>query len=423
MRCVAQNYEDSKNKLISNGLILLSPTEKQFIRDHLADDVRQVVLRPHPAGIDVRKMVVQIAARQKTRDKLPTWCANEDVLFPPALSVEQASSEQTAHYKASLVDGKRLIDLTGGMGVDTWAFAQRVEQVTYVEQQPDLVELATHNLPLLGAANVAVRAGDGLAVVDELTQPADWIYLDPHRRNGQGGKVVQLADCEPDASRADVRANLLAKTNRILLKTSPLIDIDATIQQLTGSPEGPIQITIEAVHVVAVQGEVKEVLFTIGRGNATADEVTINVVNLLTDRTIRFQFRRNEESTAPVAFGEPQRYIYEPNAAVLKAGAFRLVANRFGLIKLAPNSHLYTNDAHNADFPGRIFALEYVIRPDRNELQRVLTTMKANLTVRNFPQSVAELRRKLNLQEGGNVYIFATSLLNGDKRLLVCRKT
>ena len=402
---------------------MLSLTEKEFIRDHLADDVRQMVLRPHPAGVDVRKLAVQIAARQKTRDKLPTWCASEDVLFPPALSVEQASSEQTAHYKASLVAGKRLIDLTGGMGVDTWAFARRVEQVTYVEQQPDLAELAAHNLPLLGAANVDVRAGDGLVVVDQLTQPADWIYLDPHRRNEQGGKVVQLADCEPDVSRADVRANLLAKTNRILLKTSPLIDIDATIRQLTGSPGDSTQSTVEAVHVVAVQGEVKEVLFTLGQGNVTTDEIIINAVNLLTDRTVRFQFRQNEEHTAPVTFGDPQRYIYEPSAAVLKAGAFRLVANRFGLNKLAPNSHLYTNDAHNADFPGRIFALEHAVRPNRNELQRILTPMKANLTVRNFPQSVAELRKKLNLQEGGNVYIFATSLLNGDKRLLICRKT
>lgn len=401
-------------------MIPLSPAEKQFIRDHLTDDVRQLVLRPHPPGLDIQKLAAQLLARQKTRDKLPTWYANDDVLYPPALSVEQASSEQTARYKASLVGGALLLDLTGGMGVDAWAFAQRVGQVLYVERQPALAELAAHNLPLLGATNVTVRAGDGLAAVNQLTQAADWIYLDPHRRDGRGGKVVGLADCEPDVSRADVLTGLLARTNQLLLKTSPLIDLDAIVRQLTGSP---VHVLL-SVHVIAVAGEVKEVLIVLekSKNGATSIEGKINAVNLLTDNTINFSFGRDEERTANVAFGDPQRYIYEPNAAVLKAGAFRLAASRFGLTKLAPNSHLYTSNAYKADFPGRLFRLEHMVKPARKNLHPVLPAMKANLTVRNFPQSVAELRRKLGLQEGGNVYIFATTLLNGDKRLLITRK-
>ena len=399
-------------------LISLTATDKQFIRDHLTDDVRQLILRPHPPGINVQVLAAQISARQKSREKMPVWYANDDVLFPPALSVEQASSERTAYYKASLVGGGLLLDLTGGMGVDTWAFAQRVGRVMYVEHRPDLAELAAHNLPLLGAGNVVVRTGDGLAMVNQLPGRADWLYLDPHRRDGQGGKVVPLADCEPDVSRPDVLARLLAKTGRILLKTSPLIDIDATIRQLTRTGVS----AVSAVHVVAVLGEVKEVLLVIGGHTDVATDTTIIAVNLLSDEALTLSFGRADERRAEVTFGNPLRYLYEPNAAVLKAGAFRLVASRFGLVKLAPNSHLYTDDAYTPDFPGRAFVLEHVIKPDRREVQAILPTMKANLTVRNFPQSVAELRKKLNLRDGGDTYIFATTLLNGHKRLLITRK-
>jgi hypothetical protein len=400
----------------------LSSSEKQFIRDHLTDDVRQLVLRPHPVGLDVQKLATQLTARQKTRDKLPGWNANEEVLYPPALSVEQASSEQTARYKASLVGGDVLVDLTGGMGVDAWAFGQQVRRVIYVERQAELAEFATHNLGVLGMDSIEVRAGDGLAVVDTLPQPADWLYLDPHRRDGQGGRVVQLADCEPDVSKPAVLSRLLRQTSRILLKTSPIIDIESTIRQLTGPAGAANSARVEAVHVVAVQGEVKEVLFVLAHAETTPGTIQLNAVNLLADKAITISFSQAEERSAAVSFGDPAAFLYEPNAAILKAGAFRLMAGRYGLTKLAPNSHLYTSPRLLADFPGRSFALEYVIKPDRNSLRALLPSMKANLTVRNFPQTVAELRKKLNLQEGGDVYIFATTLLNGDKRLLVTRK-
>lgn len=394
-----------------------SPTERQFIRHHLTDDVRALLLGSHPNNLDLTKLAAQIAARQKARDKLPTWYANDELMFPPALSVEQASSERTAHYKASLVNGSLLVDLTGGMGVDSWAFAQRITRIVYVEQRPELAELAGYNLPRLGATNVTVQTGDGLTTVDNLTETADWLYLDPHRRDERGGRVVRLPDCEPDVSRPDVLARLLAKAHRILLKTSPLIDIDATIRQLNA---------VVAVHVVAVQNEVKEVLFVlqsnVHRFKHLEQPVEINAVNLLSDNYVSFAFNRTDERTAEVQFGDPQRYVYEPNAAVLKAGAFRSVAARFGLNKLAPNSHLYTGDDLRPAFPGRIFAVQHVIKPDRKALRTLLPALKANLTVRNFPQSVAELRQKLGLGEGGNVYVLATTLLNGDKRLIIARK-
>ena len=414
----------------------LSAAERLFIQTHLTDDVRALLLRAHPgqrfpagtgpiqagpiqAGFDLRKVVAQIAARQKAKEKLPIWYANDELVFPPALSVEQASSEQTAHYKASLVQGDLLLDLTGGMGVDTWAFAKRVRRVVYVERSPELAELAAHNLPRLGTVNVAVHAGDGLALIEgaEVIKPgetADWLYLDPHRRDERGGKVVHLADCEPDLSQPHTVWALLRKANQLLIKVSPLLDVDATVRQLSGA--------VEAVHIVAVQGEVKELLLVMGRQQTAHENVQIEAVNLLADRTIDLPFRLGDERTADVTFGDPQAYVYEPNAAILKAGAFRLVAARFGLTKLAPNSHLYTSDALRPDFPGRVFRVQAVVRPDAKTLKKAVPTLKANLTVRNFPQSVAELRKKLNLREGGAVYILATTLLNGDKRLLITEK-
>lgn len=398
-------------------MFTLSLPEQAFIRAHLTDDVRALALQTPPPGLDLRKLVAQIAARQKAREKLPTWYANDALIFPPALSVEQASSEQTAQYKASLVSGNRLLDLTGGMGVDSWAFAQQMHQVTYLERNEDLAQLAAHNLPLLGSTNVSVQAGDGLAFLETSVtglEATDWIYLDPHRRDATGSKVVQLADCEPDMSKATLLTTLLKSGNRILLKASPLLDIKSTVQQFAGR--------VESVHIVAVSSEVKEILFVLCNQLVDQNDILVNAVNLSVNETKMLSFRWYEERTAAVTLGDPRTYLYEPNAAVLKAGAFRLVAARFGLTKIAPHSHLYTNDEVCPDFPGRIFSVLTVIKPDAKLVRLSVPDLKANVTVRNFPQTVADLRKKLALREGGDIYIMATTLLNGDKRLIITKK-
>ncbi len=399
-------------------MIPFSTTEIKFIQEHLSADVQLLLLRPHPAGLDIKNLAAQITARQKARHKLSAWYANTSLIFPPALSVEQASSEAAAHYKASLVGGAVLLDLTGGMGVDTWAFAKRMDQVIYAEQRPELAQLAAHNLPLLGVENIDIHTGDGLAMAEERLETADWLYLDPHRRNEQGGKVVRLDQCEPDVSRPGMLKNLLTKTRNILLKASPLIDLDATIRHLSGPGYG-----VESVHVVAVSGEVKEVLFIISNRQGDALTIPAYAVNLLPDQTLVFSHTRGDERTADVSFGDPQTYLYEPNAAVLKAGAFRSVASCFGLTKLAPNTHLYTSHELVNGFPGRTFLIEQTLKPDRKAVQLLLPDRKANLTVRNFPQTVADLRKKLALREGGDAYLFAATLLNGDRRLILCRKS
>lgn len=392
----------------------LSATERTFIHEHITDDVQQLLLRKSAhQEVDIRKVAAQISARQKARVKLPTWYAAMDLIFPPSLSVEQASSEQTARYKASLVSGGLLLDLTGGMGVDTWAFAQRVTQVMYTERNEGLAQLTAHNLPLLGINNVQVMPGDGLAFVQQEQLTADWIYLDPARRDEKGGKVVRLENCEPNV--VHYWPLLRQKAKQILLKTSPLIDIDATLRQLPG---------ITAVHVVAVQHEVKEVLFVVTPEPIPMDEVEIVAVNLMPNESVTFRFHRNDERTANVPLGYPQRFIYEPNAAVLKAGAFRSMAARLGLTKLAPNTHLYTSSERVAFPYGRTFVLQHICKPDRKSLQAILTNkpVKGNLSIRNFPQSAEELKKKLGLHDGGDNYIIATSLLNGDKRLLITQK-
>ncbi len=361
-------------------------------------------------------MAVQITARQRLRDKLPTWVANPDIIFPSAVPIEQASSEQTARYKAKIVSDLTpypdlLLDGTGGMGADTWALATVVKQAIYVESNPELAQLAAHNLPRLGAMNVTVVDAQSDVVLSGRTTPVDWVYLDPARRDDRGGRVVQLENCEPNL--VAWWPMLMVKSHNVLVKTSPLIDIEATLRALPG---------IRAVHVVAVQHEVKEVLFVAGNEPVAADEVQIVACDLTTTGAVDFTFRRGDERTVPVGFDTPCVYIYEPNAAVMKAGAFRVVAHRFGLAKVAPHSHLYTSDELVSPFPGRRFRLEAICKPTRAELQKLVPSMKANLTVRNFPQSVDELRKKLGLKEGGDTYILATTLQNGDKRLLVTKK-
>lgn len=395
---------------------LLTDAERAFIADNLTANVPALALQTAKrTDINGPVVVAQIQARQKARTKLPGWYANPALIFPPPLSVEQASSESTAAYKASLVGGDRLLDLTGGMGVDTAAFAARVARVTYLEQQPAVAAATAYNLAQLGLTNVDAQVGDGLAYCRNVPQPADWLYLDPARRDDRGGRVVGLADCDPDV--LTYLPLLLEKGRNVLIKTSPLLDIEATLRQLP---------TCRAVHVVAVQGEVKELLFVLGQPDVSPGAVQLTAVDLRHHGPVTFAFGRADETQADVTLAELEptlpTYLYEPNAAVLKAGAFRLVGERFGLSKLAPHSHLYTANHRVDSFPGRVFQIEALCKADRKTLLTHVPGGQANLTVRNFPQTVEALRKQLSLHEGGDVYVFATTLPNKEKRLIITRK-
>lgn len=393
---------------------MLGDIEKKFIREHLLDDVNELLLQASKyKELDVRKLVAQIEARQKARFKLPDWYLNEDLVFPPPLSVEQCSSMAAARYKASLVRGRSLVDGSGGMGVDCFYMSQRFDETTYIEQQQSVAETASENFKILGASNVQVVCGDVMEWGKSQHRKFDWLYLDPARRDTEKRKVVRLEDCSPDI--ASNLAYFLDLSPRILLKTSPLLDIDQTVHLLQ---------FVKEVHIIGVGDECKEVLYYLDRGESKGKEPLLKVVVLEQDGAVshQFTFCRSEEAAARVEYSTPELILYEPHPAVLKAGAFRSSAEKFGLKKLGINSHLYTSNKLIPNFPGRCFQIVGICKPNEKEIRKWVPDGKANLTLRNFPAKINDLRKKWRLKEGGDTYLFATTLFNGTTALIVTRK-
>jgi hypothetical protein len=391
----------------------LPEAARRYVAAHLHDDPAHLALqaRRHP-HLPVPELVRQIQARQKARVKLPTWADNQDLIFPPALSVEQASSERTATYKAALVVGaSRLADLTGGFGADSAHFATEVTHVDYVEREAKLAQVVAYNLAQLQITNVAVHAADAAAFLKSSQQQFDWLYLDPARRDQRGGKIFRLADCEPDVPR--LLPLLLRHAPRILLKTSPMLDIELAIQELKH---------VRRLWVIAVDNEVKEVLYELGEEPAIDPERL--AVNLRRDGSQQeFWLNRAREARAVPRYAEAQQYLYEPNAAILKAGAFKSIGSAFELLKLQQHSHLYTSQDLRTDFPGRIFRILATEKADGPTLKAHLGPEgRAHVTTRNFPESVADFRRRTGIREGGDIYLFATTDLRGRLVVLVCKK-
>lgn len=391
----------------------LSPETLQFIRAHRTEDVRTLALqaRKYPQ-VDMAAAVVQIAGWQIAEKKVPLWAQTEGIRYPAHLSMEQCSSEITARYKASWLRGDTMADLTGGLGVDCSFLARNFQRVDYVERQEVLCELARHNFPLLGLPQVTVHEADGVDYLRQM-EPVDCLFLDPARRDSQGGKTVAIADCEPDVQKLEPL--LVEKGRTVVVKLSPMLDIFSSLRELK---------YIRQIHVVAVNNECKELLVVLQKPEKSASEssgeVWISceqaVNNFLTEPFV-FTYAQEKEARCPLA-EEVGNYLYEPGAALLKAGPYRLLGARFGLQKLHVNSHLYTSEAL-ADFPGRRFRVLEVSGFGKKELKQLLQGVdKANLTVRNFPASVAELRKKWKLKEGGDVYLFATTL-EGDRHVVI----
>ena len=390
----------------------LPEAARRYLAAHILDDPAHLALqaRRHP-GLPVPALVRQIQARQKARVKLPEWADNPELRFPPALSVEQASSSRTAAFKAELVSGSYLADLTGGFGADAAAFAQRFAQVDYVERNAELAAVVAYNFTHLGIANVTVHNAEAVDFLRESTTHYDWLYLDPARRDTAARKVFRLAECEPNVPR--LLPLLLRRAERILLKASPMLDIEQACQDLGH---------VRRLWVVAVDNEVKEVLYELGAEPAIDPERY--AVNLRRHGpTQEFRLNRAREARAIPRYAEAQQYLYEPNAAVLKAGAFRSVGTAFELLKLHQHSHLYTSEVLRMDFPGRIFRVKAVEKADPAALKAHLgPEARAHVTTRNFPDSVADFRRRTGIREGGDIYLFATTDLRNRPVVLVCEK-
>ena len=391
----------------------IPPETQRFIREHQQDNVLQLALQAgkHP-GVDMPFALQQIAGKQLAAAKIPSWHACEDILYPPHLSLEQCSSEATARYKASLVQGDTLADLTGGFGVDCAFMAQRFTQATYIEEQTHLCGLAHHNFHALGLRHITVVNGNGIDYLKQMPH-ADCIFIDPSRRDTHGRKTVAISDCRPDLEA--ILPVLHGKASVTLAKLSPMLDVSQVLSRL--SP-------VSDIHILAVNNECKELLALL-RPPGWQAATRIHAVHIEKEEPPGiFSFTREEEQDADCPYAEEvRRFVYEPNAALLKAGAYKCVAQRYGLEKLHPNSHLYTGNNLRKDFPGRAFICMAQLPFKGKELKAQLRDLsQANISVRNFPLSVDEIRKKTRLKEGGATYLLATTLRDERKVLLRCEK-
>lgn len=389
----------------------LNDWEIQLIEEFANSDPASVALTLHgKPDIDGKKISQQILSRQKARAKLPEWHQRRDLIFPPPVSVEQASSQATAAYKASLVSGTHLIDLTLGMGVDSYFFSRKFQKVTGYEINPELADLTRYNLGLLGASNVEVISGNGENAASENT---DHVFADPSRRDHQKKKIVAFEDSSPNV--LTLLPRFLKKGIKVIIKSSPLIDISAAIKQL-----GPVS----EVHVVGYQKECKEIVFIIDPAHSAPNpKISAVLINQDGAVTHRQDFTIPEEQSVALTYGPPEGYLYEPHPAFLKAGGFNLLATAYGLNKIAKNSHLYYSPEIRTDFPGRLFKINGVENASSFSWKKWLKEGKANLTIRNFPASPDDLRKKWRLKEGGQDYLFATTLSSNSKVVIVTEKT
>jgi hypothetical protein len=386
--------------------------ELAFIQKYSEDDVTRLILKSDQfKDLDVKKLAAQILSRQKASKKLPEWSAIEKLIFPPSLSVEQSSSEATAKYKASLLSGKTLIDITGGMGVDSYYLSQHFEKTHYFEQQQEVAQTAAYNFSLLPVNKIEVHNEDSVKALQSGKMQADWIYADPARRDANKQKVVLLSDCAPDVKFH--LPTLFEHAPDVLLKTSPLLDIDLAAQELK---------SVKEIHVIGYEQECKELLFSLHKEYTGDFLIKARVINYAGEVMHALDFTRKQEREADIQFSEPLSYLYEPHPALLKAGAFKSICITFNVKKLAAHSHLYTSENLITDFPGRIFEITGICKPDAKEISEHVKDNKANLTIRNFPAKIDDLRKKWRLKEGGNFYLFATTLFNQKKIVVVTKK-
>ncbi len=369
-----------------------------FVNAHKDEDTARLLLSAarYPS-IDMPAAVQQIEGLRTAREKWPGLLACEEFFYPPRLNREQSSSEATARYKASIISSddcqlSTIADLTGGMGVDTLAFAKVAQHVDYVERDPQLCAIMEHNLRALRIDNVSVHCADSM---EWLTAAGryDLLFVDPARRAASGRKVAAFEDCMPNILE---HAEMLRMHCRLLMvKASPMIDIDLGCRQLGN---------VNEVHVVGVKGECKEVLFVCGEPQGepriTCEEVS---------------FTRSEEAATEARYVKTMgRYLYEPDAMLMKGGPFKIIAVRYGIEQLGHNTHLYTSEKRLDGFPGRVFEVLQELKLSRKEVAAVIPDGKAHVVTRNYPVEAAALQRQLGLREGGDVFVVATSV--GDRK-------
>ena len=387
---------------------LLQPEIQEFINSNLDVDISKLALKKNPfPNANWIEVLNQISAKKKAKEKLPTFFNTTNIIYPSKISVEQTSSEQTALYKSTLLTGDSSIDLTGGFGVDDYYFSKKMKSVIHCEINPELSEIVAHNFKELEVKNISCIQGDSSETLEKLNQKFSWIYIDPSRRNDVKGKVFMLKDCLPNVP--DLLNFYFKFSDNILIKTAPILDISDGLSELKN---------VKTIHIVALENEVKELLWEISKDYS--GEIQIKTVNILKERKSIFNFILND-ITDNLNYSLPKKYLFEPNSAIMKSGGFDYVSSQFNLGKLHPHSHLYTHD-EIIDFPGRIFKIEKTISYTKQDMKLHLKNQSANITTRNFPDSVENIRKKWKIKDGGNRYCFFTTDLNNNKIVLICAK-
>ncbi|MEL4308875.1 class I SAM-dependent methyltransferase [Joostella sp. CR20] len=390
------------NNILNTGI-------QEFINKNINTDISSLLLKGiNLEGVTDKDVVEQIEAKAKSKTKLPTWFKTAQIYYPNKLNIEQTSSEVTAQYKASLVDGKSMVDITGGFGIDAYFFAKQFDEVFHCEINSDLSKIATHNFQVLGAENITTITEDGISFLEKTNKTFDCIYVDPSRRNDVKNKVFLLQDCAPNMPL--VLPLLFTKTSTVLVKTSPLLDISIGIEALK---------KVSEIHIVAVQNEVKELLWILK--DTAIHTPKIKTINLTKSENERFDFQLSDESTSEAILSEPLKYLYEPNAAILKSGAFNSLPEKLQLKKLHKHTHLYTSEKLT-DFPGRSFEIINILPYNKKVLKKEIPNSKANITTRNFPETVAQIRKKTKIADGGDIFLFFCTNLQNEKIVIQCKK-
>lgn len=387
---------------------------KAFILNHRTDDPLALALqqKKYPQ-MDMKFVVQQVEGYRMAKDKLPNLALCDDFVYPPKLNREQCSSESTAIFKAEeYAHGKTIADITGGLGIDSIFMAKVAANVTYIEQNNELHNIAKHNFQALSLSNIECHCTDGIDFLIETNRRFDLIYIDPARRDDHGRKVSAFESCTPNI--LDNMDLLLSKTNLVLIKSSPMIDISTALAQLKN---------VVSTTVLSVRNECKEVLFLCS-AEATTNATTCRCVNIRTDGGMdELTFSRETECTLAIPYtASVGNYIYDPNVSLLKAGAFKTVAHTYNVAKLHRNTHLYTSSEIIKDFPGRVFRVIKELRVSTKDIANELPDGKAHVIVRNYPLSSQELQKKLHLKEGGNLFVIALTKCDEKKTLLLCSK-
>lgn len=404
----------------------LNGVTRDFVKAHRSENVRDLALKTkRTEQLDLPTALDQIAGWQIASKKLPQWAQSDDIVYPPHISMEQCSSQFTAQYKSEIArrlctahsqEGAQskttsMVDLTGGFGVDFSYLADGFDQATYVERQPRLCELAAHNMAALEIRQARIMCGDGVGYLHDM-EPVDLIYIDPARRDEHGSRTYAIEDCSPNV--LDLRYLLLGKAEFTMIKLSPMLDWRKAVADFEGA--------VTEVHIVSTGNECKELLLVLSDGRARSDGTMRAPHVYCVNDGQRIDYDSAAYTQGLRVGGAPlpeMTYLYEPNASIMKAGCFDLIEERYGVKQIGPSSHLFVSNRPIGDFPGRGFMIEGIGGMGKKDIKRLLGGIRqANIAVRNFPLTATQLRKKLGMADGGNVYLFGTTMQGGDHILL-----